>query len=85
MREKGKKNVLIAKLNYEQQLHILDANSQYLELSNQRQEIVDRTAGLNVQVKVSQIKDTLKSLQEEMAQQCRDLSSVLGHLTLPTS
>ena len=73
-------NVLIAKLNYEQQLHILDANRQYLELSNQRQEIVDRTAGLNVQVQVSQIKDTLKSLQEEMAQQCRDLSSVLGPL-----
>ncbi len=43
-------------------------------LSNQRQEIVDRTAGLDVQVKVSQIKDTLKSLQEEMAQQFPDLS-----------
>jgi hypothetical protein len=71
-------NVLIAKLNYEQQLHILDANSQYLELSNQRPEIVERTAGLDVQVKVSQIKDTLQSLQEEMAQQCRDLSSALG-------
>ena len=42
-------NVLIAKLNYEQQLHIVDANSQYLELSNQRQEIVERTAGLDVQ------------------------------------
>ncbi len=54
--------------------------SQYLELSNQRQEIVDRTAGLDLQVKVSQIKDTLQSLQEEMAQQCRDLSSVLGPL-----
>jgi hypothetical protein len=73
-------NVLIAKLNYEHQLHILDANSQYLELSNQRQEIVERTAGLDVQVKVSQIKDTLKSLQEEIAQQYRDLSSVLGPL-----
>ncbi len=61
-------------------MHILDANSQYLELLNQRQEIVERTAGLDVQVKVSQIKDTLKSLQEEMARQCRDLSSVLGPL-----
>ncbi len=59
---------------------ILDANSQYLELSNQRQEIVERTAGLDVQVKVSQIKDTLQFMQEEMAQQCRDLSSVLGPL-----
>ncbi len=44
-----RQNVLIAKLNYEQQLHIVDANSQYLELSNQRQEIVERTAGLDVQ------------------------------------
>ena len=61
-------NVLFAKLNYEQQLHILDANSQYLELSTQQQEIVEKTAGLDVQVKVSQIKDNLKSLQEEMAQ-----------------
>ncbi len=53
--------MLIAKLNYEQQLHILDANSQYLELSNQRQEIVERTVGLDLQVKVSQIKNTLQS------------------------
>jgi hypothetical protein len=73
-------NVLIAKLNYEQQLHILDADSQYLELSNRQQEIVERTAGLDAQVKVSQIKDTLKSLQEEMAQQCCDLSAVLRPL-----
>ncbi len=73
-------NVLIAKLNYEQQLHILDNNRQYLELSNQRQQIVHKTVGLDVQVKVSTIKDNLKSLQEEMAQQCRDLRSVLGPL-----
>ena len=73
-------NVLIAKLNYEQQLHIIENNRQYLALSNQRQEIVNRTAGLDVQIKVSAIKDNLKSLQEEMAQQCRDLSSVLGPL-----
>ncbi len=57
-------NVLIAKLNYEQQLHILDANSQYLELSNQQQEIVEKTAGLDVQVKVSQIKDNLNLCKE---------------------
>jgi hypothetical protein len=56
--------VLIAKLNYEQQLHIIDNNRQYLELSNQRQQIVNKTAGLDVQVKVSAIKDNLKSLQE---------------------
>ncbi len=73
-------NVLIAKLNYEQQLHIIDSNRQYLELSNQRQQIVNKTAGLDVQVKVSAIKDNLRSLQEEMAQQCRDLSTVLGPL-----
>ncbi len=77
-------NVLIAKLNYEQQLHVLDANSEHLKLSNQRQEIVDSTAGLDVQVKVSQIKDTLKSLQEEMAQQCRNLSEVSGPLDTTT-
>ena len=73
-------NVLIAKLNYEQQLHILDCNRQYLEISNQRQQIVNKTVGLDVQVKVSAIKDNLRSLQEEMAQQCRDLSAVLGPL-----
>ena len=73
-------NVLIAKLNYEQQLHILDCNKQYLELSNQRQQIVHKTTGLDVQGKVAAIKDSLKSLQEEMAQQCRDLSAVLGPL-----
>ncbi len=61
-------------------MHILDANKEYLKLSNQQQEIVDKTAGLDVQVKVSQIKDNLKSLQEEMAQQCRHLTSVLGPL-----
>jgi hypothetical protein len=73
-------NVPIAKLNYEQQLHILDANTQYLELSSQRQEIVEKTAGLDVQVEVSRIKDNLQSLQEDMAKQCRDLTSVLGPL-----
>ncbi len=78
-------NVLIAKLNYEQQLHIIDSNRQYLELSNQRKQIVNKTAGLDVQVKVSAIKDNLKSLQEEMAQQCRDLSSVLGSLDTSTT
>ncbi len=61
-------------------MHILDSNRQYLELSNQRQQIVNKIAGLDVQVKVSAIKDNLKSLQEEMVQQCRDLSAVLGPL-----
>jgi hypothetical protein len=71
-------NALIAKLNYEQQLHILDVNCDYVKLSNQRQKIVDKTAGLDVQVKVPQIKDTLKSLQEDLAQQCRNFTEVLG-------
>ncbi len=75
--------MLIAKLNYEQQLHILDANTQYIELSSQRQEIIEKTAGLDVQVEVSRIKDNLQSLQEEMAKQCRNFTSVLGPLDTP--
>jgi hypothetical protein len=55
-------NVLIAKLNYDQQLHILDVNNDYLKISDQRQEIVEKTSGLGVQIKVSQIKDTLIAL-----------------------
>jgi hypothetical protein len=54
-------NVLIAKLNYEQQLHIHDVNKECLNISNQRKEIVEKEMGLDV--KVSQIKDTLKELQ----------------------
>jgi hypothetical protein len=71
-------NVLIANLNYEQQLHIIDANKQHLELSNQREQIVQEAVGLDIQLKVSTTKDSLKSLQEEMVLQCRDLSSILG-------
>ena len=41
-------NVLIAKLNYEQQLHILDANRKHLELSNQRKQIIEDTVGLDI-------------------------------------
>ncbi len=71
-------NVLIEKLNYEQQMHILDANRQHMELSSQREQIVQETVGLDIKVKVSTIKDSLKSLHEEVAQQCRDLTTVLG-------
>ncbi len=58
-------------------MHIIDANKQHLELSNQREQIVQEAVGLDIQVKVSTIKDSLKSLQEEI-QQCRDLSTILG-------
>jgi hypothetical protein len=75
------KNVLIAKLNYDQQSHILDVNNHdYMKISNQRQEIIEKTSGLGVQIKVSQIKDTLIALQEELAQQCQSLNQVLGPL-----
>jgi hypothetical protein len=51
-----------------------------LKISNQRQEIIEKTSGLDVQIKVSQIKDTLIALQEELAQQCQNLKQVLGPL-----
>jgi hypothetical protein len=56
-------NVLIARLNYEQQLHIHNVNEECLSISNQRQEIVEKAMGLDVQLKVSQIKETIKELQ----------------------
>jgi hypothetical protein len=67
-REK-QQNVLISKLNYEQQLHIHDINKECLNISNQRKAIVEKAMGLDVQLKVSQIKDTLKELQGNLAHQ----------------
>jgi hypothetical protein len=55
-------NVLITKLNYEQQLHIYDLNLESFNVANQRQAILDKALGLDVQVKVAQVKDTLKDL-----------------------
>ena len=60
-------NVLIARLNYEQQLHIHNVNEECLSISNQRQEIVEKAMGLDVQLKVSQIKETIKELQGSLA------------------
>jgi hypothetical protein len=40
--------------------------------------------GLDVQLKVSQIKDTLKELQGNLAQQCQELTQVLSPLDTPT-
>ena len=76
-------NVLIAKLNYEQQLHLIDANRKHVELSEQKRQIIEEAIGLDVQFKVATIKDSLNSLQEELAQQCRDLSLVLGPINTP--
>jgi hypothetical protein len=67
-------NVLITKLNYEQQLHIHDLNLESFNVANQRQAILDKALGLDVQVKVAQVKDTLKDLQEQLAQQCQSLT-----------
>ncbi len=50
---KRQQNVLIAKLNYEQQLHIHDVNKECLNISNQRKEIVEKAIGLDIQLKVS--------------------------------
>ncbi len=55
-----------------------------LSISNQRQEIVERMLGLKIQVKVLQIKNTLKELQNGLAQQCRDLTHVLSPLDTTT-
>ena len=71
-------NVLVAGLNYEQQIHIIDANKQHLELSNQREQLVQESVGLDIQLKVHTIKDSLKALQDEMVIQCRDLGTILG-------
>jgi hypothetical protein len=57
-------NVLVTKLNYEQQLHIHDRNLESFGVASQRQELINKTMGLGVRLKVSQLKDTLKDLQE---------------------
>jgi hypothetical protein len=67
-------NALIAKLNYEQQLHIHDVNKECLNISNQQKEIVEKAMGLDVQLKVSQIKDTLKELQSSLEHHCQELT-----------
>jgi hypothetical protein len=77
-------NVLIAKRNYEQQLHIHHVNKECLNISNQRKEIVEKTLGLDVQVKVSAIKDTLKALQNDLAQQYQELTQVPSPLDTTT-
>jgi hypothetical protein len=70
-------NTLVAKLNYEQQLHIHDLNLETFDVADQRQKLIDKTMGLDVQLKVEQVKDTLKDIQEQLAQQCRSLNEAL--------
>ncbi len=77
-------NVLIARLNYEQQLHIHDVNEECVSISNQRQEIVEKAIGLDVQLKVSQIKETIKELQGSLAHQCQEFFQVLSPLDTTT-
>jgi hypothetical protein len=77
-------NVLIARLNYEQQLHIHDINEECLSISNQRQEIVEKAMGLDVQLKVAQIKETIKELQGNLAHLCQELTQVLSPLDTTT-
>jgi hypothetical protein len=77
-------NVLITRLNYEQQLHIHDLNFESFNVANQRQEIVDKALGLDVQMKVSQVKDTLKDLQDQLAQQCQSLTEALNPMDTNT-
>ncbi len=70
-------DVLVTKLNYEQQLHIHDLNLESFGVANQRHELINKTMGLDVQLKVSQVKDTLKDLQEQLALQCQSLTEAL--------
>ena len=63
-------NALVAKLNYEQQLHIHDLNVETFDAADQRQKLIDKTMGLDVQLKVEKVKDTLKDIQEQLALQC---------------
>ena len=60
-REK-QQSVLIAKLNYEQQLHLIDANRHHVALIEQKKQVIEEAVGLDIQGKVSTIKDSLKSL-----------------------
>jgi hypothetical protein len=75
---------LVTKLNYEQQLHIHDLNFESFNVANQRQELVDKALGLDVQMKVSQVKDTLKDLQDQLAQQCQSLTEALNPMDTNT-
>jgi hypothetical protein len=77
-------NVLITKLNYEQQLHIHALNLDSFNVANQRQEILDKALGLDIQVKVSQVKDTLKDLQNQLAQQWQTLTKALNPIDTNT-
>jgi hypothetical protein len=77
-------NVLIARLNYEQQLHIHNVNEECVSISNQRQQIVEKAIGLDVQLKVSQIKETIKELQGSLAHQRQELTQVLSPLDTTT-
>jgi hypothetical protein len=70
-------NALVAKLNYEQQLHIHDLNVETFDAADQRQKLIDKTMGLDVQLKVEQVKDTLKNIQEQLALQCQSLNETL--------
>ncbi len=75
---------MVTKLNYEQQLHIHDLNFESFNVANQRQELVDKALGLDVQMKVSQVKDTLKDLQDQLAQQCQSLTEALNPMDTNT-
>ena len=77
-------NVLITRLNYEQQLHIHDLNLESFNVASQRQELLDKALGLDVQMKVSQVKDTLKDLQDQLAQQCQSLTEALNPMDTST-
>jgi hypothetical protein len=77
-------HVLVTKLNYEQQLHIHDLNLESFGVAIQRQELINRALGLHVQLKVSQVKDTLKDLQEQLALQCRSLTEALNPMDKDT-
>ena len=70
--------MLIARLNYEQQLLIHDINKECLSISNQREELLQKAIGLEVQSKVSSIKDTINELQGNLAKQCTELTQVLS-------
>jgi hypothetical protein len=55
-------NVLVAKLNYEQQLHIHDLNLETFDVADQRHALINKTMGLDVLLKVSQVERHFKRL-----------------------
>jgi hypothetical protein len=55
-----------------------------VSISNQRQQIVEKAIGLDVQLKVSQIKVTIKELQGSLAHQCQELTQVFSPLDTTT-